>query len=155
MGRASRWLMLLTLLPVLGACVSATQLVRNEKSTVKAEEWSRYDTIYFVKPKEDPRNVAPRVVAALQQMNFEVITVNPDDRMLGAQGTGFVITREGHVLTCDHVLAKMKEATITIKGKRYYADVLAQDEKLDVALLKIRERAGDQFNPLSFRQSDQ
>lgn len=154
LGRVSRWLLLWALVPALAGCISATQLVLNDKGSIKAEELSRYQTIYFVKPKEDPRNVTPRVVAALQQMKYDVILMSPDDKVLGSQGTGFVITRDGHVLTCDHVLAKMNEATITVKGKRYFADVVAQDEKLDIALLKIRDLGGDQLQPLGFRRSE-
>jgi len=40
------------------------------------------------------------------------------------QGTGFLIGADGFILTCAHVLAEEKEATVTLDGKRYFADVI-------------------------------
>ena len=151
MGQFGRWLALVLLAPLLSACVSTTKLITNDKGEIKAADYSRYKTVYFITPKEDPRNVAPQVLAKLRAMNLHVIQVGPDDPVTGSQGTGFIVTRSGYVLTCDHVLSKMTVATLTVNQHRYIADVVAEDAKLDVALLKIRDLKGDKVNPVSFR----
>lgn len=63
-----------------------------------------------------------------------VVTITTD---IG-QGTGFIISDEGYVVTNAHVLAggKMVRA-ITYEQKVLEADFLGYDENLDVALLKI------------------
>ncbi len=150
-----RPVLLLLAVCLLSACVSATQVIRNEKASIQPKDYSRYKTVYFIKPKNDPRNVAPKVINRFKWMNYDVIVTDQEQAMTGSQGTGFVITKQGHLLTCAHVLGKQKEATITIKGKRFVADVLASDEKLDVALLRMRDVKGDEFQPVAFRRADQ
>ncbi|HVL00509.1 MAG TPA: trypsin-like peptidase domain-containing protein [Dongiaceae bacterium] len=146
---------LLVLMLCVGLVACATpRVVVNEKASVKPTDYNRYHTVYFIQPKEDPRNVAPRIVEQLRAMQYEVLTVDQEQGMAGSQGTGFMITRQGHLLTCAHVLGKQNTATITVKGKRYQADLVAKDEKLDVALLRLRDGKGAEFLPISFRRGD-
>ncbi len=53
------------------------------------------------------------------------------------QGTGFVITPAGDLLTCAHVLGNSTNATVWIGGRRYPCAVLATDTNLDLAVLSI------------------
>ena len=48
-------------------------------------------------------------------------------------GSGFVISADGHLLTCSHVLDDAAIVTITLGGKTYRAVILQTDPKLDVA----------------------
>jgi serine protease Do len=53
-------------------------------------------------------------------------------------GSGFVITKDGYILTNDHVVADATRITVTTKdGEQYTAKVIGRDEKSDIALIKI------------------
>ncbi|MDR3373146.1 MAG: Do family serine endopeptidase [Ancalomicrobiaceae bacterium] len=60
----------------------------------------------------------------------------PDVQM--SQGSGFIISSDGMVVTNFHVVKGAKEVTVvTDDGNEYKAKVLGSDEKTDVALVKI------------------
>jgi serine protease Do len=53
-------------------------------------------------------------------------------------GSGFIIDKEGYVLTNRHVVDGAERVTVTLSdGHRYKARVVGQDARADVALLKI------------------
>ncbi len=53
-------------------------------------------------------------------------------------GSGFIISKEGFILTNNHVVAEADEVKITLEdGRIFVAEVKGLDPKLDVALLKI------------------
>ncbi len=54
-------------------------------------------------------------------------------------GSGFVINKEGYILTNNHVIENATEIIVNFseKKKDYKATVIGQDKKLDVALIKI------------------
>jgi len=86
-------------------------------------------------------------------MGFEVVLLKKDQR-IEPQGSGFVISRNGHILTCAHLLTDKKDATVWISGKRYEADIINQDLQKDLAILKIRSPADIVFKPLSLTKTD-
>jgi len=61
----------------------------------------------------------------------------------GLRGSGIIISRQGHVLTCAHVItaANGGEIHVDIEGgplaKSYDAEVIAVDEDMDLGLLRI------------------
>ena len=56
-----------------------------------------------------------------------------------AQGSGFVITADGYVVTNNHVVENGKEVQVTFQnGDEYDATVIGTDPKTDLALLKIK-----------------
>ena len=112
-----------------------------------------YKEIYLVKPEKDPRNVVPQVVSRLEDMGFSVKVVDPEKSIEAPQGTGFVVTNQGHILTCAHVLDEEKAATIWLNGKRYEADLIGADEEKDLALLKISPGFKFSARPLHFRRN--
>lgn len=132
---------------LLGGCVAATQVVRDEKVEIK-----EYRELYFIPPQKDPRNIVPRAIDEFKAMGFNVKVVDPEKPIEGGQGTGFVISSSGHVLTCAHVLGDDQSATLWISGVRYEADVLSKDKDKDLALLKLRMTDVPGLLPLSFRK---
>jgi len=96
-----------------------------------------YRKVYLVKADDDPRNVQPKVVARLQGMGFEVEVMDPDAPSRERQGSGFVVSDQGHILTCAHVVGAETNATVWLGGERLYADVVKTDTNSDVALLKL------------------
>ncbi len=68
-----------------------------------------------------------------------------EKRQVGG-GTGFIISEDGMVLTNKHVvLDEEAEYTIlTVDGDKYPAKVLARDPVQDIAILKIKQKEGDE-----------
>ncbi len=57
-----------------------------------------------------------------------------------AQGSGFIISSDGYVVTNNHVVEKATDVTLTTdEGKTLHATVVGTDKKTDLALLKITE----------------
>lgn len=58
-------------------------------------------------------------------------------------GSGFIITPDGYVLTCNHVVADPEsDYTVIVDPKhKYPAKVLANDPLVDVAVLKIEDKS--------------
>ncbi len=53
-------------------------------------------------------------------------------------GSGFVVSKDGYLLTNDHVVDHPAKITVTLQdGTNYTAKLIGHDEKSDVALLKI------------------
>jgi len=51
--------------------------------------------------------------------------------------TAFVVSSDGYVLSCAHVLRDADEVAVTIAGKDYPAKVIERDELNNIALLKV------------------
>lgn len=53
-------------------------------------------------------------------------------------GSGFIINKEGYIVTNNHVVQKAKDITVILQNKEQYpAKVIGSDPKVDVALIKI------------------
>ena len=79
-------------------------------------------------PRQNPRQPRPR---------------DEDEplRNLG-QGSGFIVSKDGFIVTNAHVVADADEVTVTLTDKREFkAKVMGTDQRTDVAVLKI-EAAG-------------
>jgi serine protease Do len=58
-------------------------------------------------------------------------------RQMG-QGSGFIISEDGYVVTNNHVAGDAEKITVTMSdGKEYDAKLIGADDKTDLALLKI------------------
>lgn len=58
-----------------------------------------------------------------------------------ALGTGFILSRKGYVVTNNHVIDGADEIVVkTSDGKEHDAELIGNDAKLDVALLKIKAK---------------
>jgi len=131
-------------------CAASTKVVRNEKTEIKTQH---YGELYFIRPTKDPRNVVPQVIEEFKNMGFSVREVEREKPIEGAQGTGFLISDEGDILTCAHVVGDEQTATIWIAGARYEADVLDRDKDVDIALLRTRTKITSDYLPLTFRSN--
>ncbi len=64
-------------------------------------------------------------------------------------GSGFIISKDGYVLTNQHVVDSPGKVTVTTQdGHPYVAKVIGHDEKSDVALLKIEGKHDFPIAPL-------
>ena len=62
------------------------------------------------------------------------------------QGSGFIIDKEGHVLTNYHVIADARQVEVTLHNrKKYRATVIGTDRSHDLAVIQIK---GSEFTPM-------
>ena len=60
------------------------------------------------------------------------------ERKISSGGSGFIISKDGYILTNHHVVAEATEIVISLNDRREFkANLIGSDEKSDVALLKI------------------
>jgi len=70
-----------------------------------------------------------------------------------AQGSGFIISEDGYVVTNNHVVDKADTVELTMDdGATYDAEIIGTDEKTDLALLKIK--TGREFPYVAFAETD-
>jgi serine protease Do len=76
----------------------------------------------------------------------------PTERKASSLGSGFVINKNGTVITNNHVINNAEDIVIKVGEKDYKAKVLAADTLMDIAVLKID--SSDVFQPVQFGDSD-
>ncbi|MDQ1318491.1 MAG: serine protease Do [Candidatus Poribacteria bacterium] len=55
-------------------------------------------------------------------------------------GSGFIIDKEGHILTNNHVVAGADKITVTLDDKREFeAKVIGNDQDTDIAVIKVEQ----------------
>ncbi len=55
-----------------------------------------------------------------------------------ASGSGFIISKDGYIVTNHHVIEDATKITVTLyNGKKYEAELVGSDESNDIAVLKI------------------
>ncbi len=70
------------------------------------------------------------------------------------QGSGVIVTQEGHVMTNHHVIAGQQKIQVKLHGgKSYSARLIGEDSLLDIAVLKIDSK--ETFTPLKLGDSAQ
>ena len=82
--------------------------------------------------------------------------VNPHKKGSKAMslGSGFVIDKEGYIVTNNHVIAGADEITVSFAdSEEYSAKLIGSDKKTDLALLKID--AGKELPHIEFGDSDE
>ncbi len=74
-----------------------------------------------------------------QQGNSERGEQKQRERKSNSLGSGFVIDPSGIVITNNHVIADANEVTVIFTdGQKLKAEVLGKDEKVDVAVLRVK-----------------
>lgn len=82
---------------------------------------------------------------------------NDDSPQLGpkqqSSGSGFFISRDGIVVTNNHVVDKADEIKVTLKdGREFKATVLGRDEGTDLAVLKVDNPKNEKFTFVDFER---
>lgn len=81
---------------------------------------------------------------------------NSDDALtIKVQGSGVFISKEGHILTCAHVVTKSTSVIVSIMNgtTAYQGTVLSSDPTRDLALVKISSFTTDHWLPLATRKN--
>ena len=69
-----------------------------------------------------------------------------EKRMTMSQGSGFIISADGYVVTNNHVVENANEVEVALdNGKSLPAKLIGTDKRTDLALLKISEGGGFPF----------
>ncbi len=76
----------------------------------------------------------------------------PTERKAASLGSGFVIKKNGTVITNNHVIANAEDILVKVGSKEYKAKVVGADPYADLAVLKME--TNDTFVPVSFGDSD-
>ena len=76
----------------------------------------------------------------------------PKERKATALGSGFIIDKEGIVVTNNHVIQGAEDILVSVNGFEYEAKVIGKDPYMDLAVLKIESK--EKFIPVSFGNSD-
>jgi S1-C subfamily serine protease len=79
---------------------------------------------------------------------------SPEGSPSGGTGSGFVIDKEGHILTNNHVVEGAEEISVKLgdSDTSHAAEVVGTDPATDVALLKV-DAPADQLHPLTLGTS--
>ncbi len=68
-----------------------------------------------------------------------VVSVNVKTSQGEGAGTGFLISKDGYILTCNHVISGAAAISVVLTDSTSYeAKLVGSDEDLDVAVLKIQ-----------------
>ncbi len=71
-----------------------------------------------------------------------------------ALGSGFIISKDGYILTNNHVVARATQITVKLDtGKAYKAKIVGRDPRTDIALIKVKPD-GDFPPPVQLGDSD-
>jgi serine protease Do len=78
---------------------------------------------------------------------------SPERFLERGQGSGFIISRDGYILTNNHVVGNVDRMTVTLQDGRTFTDakVIGTDPATEVALIKIE---GNDFPVLPLGDSD-
>ena len=76
----------------------------------------------------------------------------PTERKASSLGSGFIIDKNGTVITNNHVINNAENILVKVGNKEYSANVLGSDPYADIAVLKIDSK--EIFTPVNFGDSD-
>tara|TARA_B100000989_G_scaffold37904_1_gene24018 strand:+ start:244 stop:1644 length:1401 start_codon:yes stop_codon:yes gene_type:complete len=77
----------------------------------------------------------------------------PQERKTSALGSGFIISKDGMVITNNHVIKGADDIFVKVNGnKDYKAKLIGADPLSDIAVLKIESE--ETFEPVKFGNSD-
>jgi hypothetical protein len=154
-GSAKAWVLTAFLWAAFGGGLVAVSMTGCATATVTSNysPTTQYRKVVVVGIEGDPRRVQPKVVSRFQAMGFDVEVISPDTPTKERQGSGFIVSGNGDVLTCAHVVGEQKTATVWLNGERFYADVASIDTNLDAALLKLDLPATNSVQALRFASS--
>jgi serine protease Do len=71
-----------------------------------------------------------------------------------SSGSGFFISRDGYLVTNNHVVEKAEDIKVTLKdGREFKATVLGRDEGTDLAVLQVENPKKEKFTFVDFEKS--
>ena len=95
--------------------------------------------------------VSPSVVViTTEQVVYSQWSWYGQNQVESGAGSGVIISSDGYILTCDHVVSGASNITVTIGDKDYTATVVGEDSTSDIAVIKVE---GTNFQPVVIGKS--
>jgi S1-C subfamily serine protease len=133
---------------------ATTMITNTTNSSTVFEERQQNDSVDLTF-----RDLFARVNSSVVQItasgvpNYSLPTPPPDGDGT-AIGSGFVIDREGHVATNDHVIANARNVSVAFSdGSVYTAKVIGSDVFADSAVLELQNVSAEKLIPLPLGNS--
>ena len=140
-----------------------------QQKTVSPEELKKY-TKNAAQTQDDfvgvHNSVKDSIVNIRTKKTVTVNTYNPLEELLygrsggqekresGSLGSGFVVSKDGYVVTNNHVIDGADEIYVKFSnGREYRTKLVGTSPEVDIAVLKID--SNETFKPLEFANSDQ
>lgn len=96
--------------------------------------------------------VSPSVVViTTEQVVYSQYSWYGQQQVESGAGSGVIISEDGYILTCAHVVSGASNVTVTIDDVDYPATVIGEDESSDVAVIKIEAQG---LTPATIGDSD-
>ena len=96
--------------------------------------------------------VSPSVVViTTEQVVYSQWSWYGQSQVESGAGSGVIISSDGYILTCDHVVSGASNITVTIGDKDYPATIIGEDSTSDIAVIKIE---ADGLTPAIVGDSD-
>ena len=84
------------------------------------------------------KTVSPSVVViTTEQVVYSQWSWYGQSQVESGAGSGVIISSDGYILTCDHVVSGASNITVTIGDKDYPATVVGEDSTSDIAVIKV------------------
>ena len=93
-------------------------------------------------PAINAEDKTAELLAKNKRPSIVVITQEGRDGKISGTGTGFVISEDGLIATCAHVIGESRPITVRFADGTEYEvnEIFAWDRKLDLAILKIEKK---------------
>jgi len=97
--------------------------------------------------RQQPQQVPPGFEEFMKQFGGDGQMPDPNDTPREGSGSGFIVSKDGYILTNNHVVADMdKVQVILVDHRTFNAKVIGRDPTTDVAVIKIE---GNDFPMIS------
>ena len=115
------------------------QVERSDSSSADSESAAEGTTVSSgMTTAQVAKTVSPSVVViTTEQVVYSQWSWYGQSQVESGAGSGVIISSDGYILTCDHVVAGASNITVTIGDDDYTATVVGEDSTSDVAVLKI------------------
>ncbi len=151
MRRIAGWIALLLLVPVFAGRFQSAYL-ENERNTIEIVRKAGPGVV-FVAVRTNAKVVRPKLPPGFEDFApfFEPFVVPPQE----GTGSGFVIDKEGHVITNYHVVKGADRIEVRFQGdpKPYPARVVGAVPPMDIALLQV-DAPKAKLHPIPLGDSD-
>ena len=132
------------------------QVERSDSSSADSESAAEGTTVSSgMTTAQVAKTVSPSVVViTTEQVVYSQWSWYGQSQVESGAGSGVIISSDGYILTCDHVVSGASNITVTIGDKDYPATVVGEDSTSDIAVISLSgvvesasiKVAGDQFN---------
>lgn len=130
----------------------------NDKAVVNAKEVKFYPDnvnitdLSYAAEQSMPSVVYIETVSKYYRRGWDFWDFFYDGHIIQGAGSGVIISKDGYIVTNNHVIDKAEKITVFLQNrKKYEAKVIGRDPSTDIALLKIDAEG---LKPIKFGDSD-